>query len=252
MKTVQNAIRVLNEFTAGSPEHSLTELSKRVGIDKVIVHRLLKSMKEMDFVEQDADTKRYRIGAGVSRLAAVRRAHLKPLNFAREILLGLHSELNETIHLAQLDGDLIFVTFVANSTQDLRVVMEPGEMLPAYCTAPGLIFLAFGDEDYRAMALSGRLRPRASRTLTSRSDIEALLPDIRASQLATVDETYSDQAKGIAAPVFNAEGKVVAAISVLGPRFRLDGKAEAKARERLKATALQISRDQGYLPDPAP
>ena len=240
MKTVQNAIRVLNEFTAGSPEHSLTELSKRVGIDKVIVHRLLKSMKEMDFVEQDA------------RLAAVRRAHLKPLNFAREILLGLHSELNETIHLAQLDGDLIFVTFVANSTQDLRVVMEPGEMLPAYCTAPGLIFLAFGDEDYRAMALSGRLRPRASRTLTSRSDIEALLPDIRASQLATVDETYSDQAKGIAAPVFNAEGKVVAAISVLGPRFRLDGKAEAKARERLKATALQISRDQGYLPEAAP
>ena len=251
MKTVRNAIRVLNEFTSGNPEHSLTELGKRVGIDKVIVHRLLKTMKEMEFVEQDADTKRYRIGVGIARLAAVRRAHLKPLNFAREILLGLHSELNETIHLAQLDGDLIFVTFVANSTQDLRVVMEPGEMLPAYCTAPGLIFLAFGDETYRTTALSGRLRPRASRTLTSRSEIEALLPDIRTARTATVDETYSDQAKGIAAPVFNADGNVVAAVSVLGPRFRLEGDAENKARERLKAAALQISRDQDYVPETA-
>jgi len=249
MKTVRNAIKILNTFTADKPERSLTEVSRIVGIDKVIVHRQLKTMKEMDLVEQDIDTKRYRLGVGIAKLAAVRRSHIRPLNFASERLLQVRSEIDETVNLSQLEGDLIFVTNVSLCTSDLRVVMAVGEMLPAYCTAPGLLFLSFGNAHFRNMALSGRLRPRASHTITDRDKIENLLPAIKKDGIAVVDQTYSDQAKGIAAPIFNARGEIIAAVTVLGPSFRLHGKIEERAKTLIKQAASNFSKDQGYDPE---
>ncbi|MCP5372651.1 MAG: IclR family transcriptional regulator [Hyphomicrobiales bacterium] len=248
MKTVRNAITILNAFSVEKPERGLADLSRAVGIDKVIVHRQLKTMKELDFVEQDPETRRYRLGPGVATLAAVRRAFIKPLDHAVEHLAAVHRATDETVHLAQLEGDLIVVTYARFSPQDLRVVLEVGEMIPAYCTAPGLLFLAHGGAPFRDRQLAGRLRPRAARTVTDRASIEALLPAIRDQGHVIVDQTYSDQAKGIAAPVFGAQGQIVAAATVLGPSFRLAGDREAEAIDLIKAAAARISRDQGYDP----
>ncbi|MBJ3775618.1 IclR family transcriptional regulator [Acuticoccus mangrovi] len=251
MKTVRNAISVLNAFSLDRPEMSLAELSARVGIDKVIVHRLLRTMKEERFVEQDPSTRHYRLGPAVGDLAAVRRALLRPIEHAADRLLPVHAKLNETIHLAQLEGGFVVVTFVALCTQELRTVMEVGERLPIYCTGPGLIYLAYGDDRFREMQLSGRLRRRASNTVTDRKTLEAMLPGIREAGLAVVDGTYSDGSKGISSPIFGADGRVIGVASVLGPSSRLQGADEARAIATIKDATLRISKRHGYRPPDA-
>ncbi|GAB5375941.1 MAG: IclR family transcriptional regulator [Acuticoccus sp.] len=248
MKTVRNALNVLTAFRLERPEMSLGELSERVGLDKVIVHRLLKTMKEEQFVEQDSRSRQYRLGPAVGDLAAVRRALLRPVDHAVERLRDVHGSLNETIHLAQLEGGFVVVTFVALCTQELRTVLEVGERLPIYCTAPGLLYLAHGDETFRNIQLAQRMRQRAKNTITDRVEIEAMLPKIRSSGVAVVDGTYSDGSKAISAPVYDVTGRMIAAASVLGPSMRLAGEDEAIACEAISAAALAISRSHGYHP----
>ena len=248
MKTVRNAMAVLTAFTMDRPEMALAELSARVGIDKVIVHRLLRTLKEARMVEQDSDTRHYRLGPAVGDLAAVRRALLRPIEHAVDRLLPVHEKLNETIHLAQLEGGFVVVTFVAMCTQELRTVMEVGERLPIYCTGPGLLYLAYGDESFRNAQLSGRMRKRATNTVTNRAEIEAMLPGIRETGIAMVDSTFSDGSKALSAPVLDGAGRMIAAVSVLGPSFRLQGADESRAEAAIRAAALQISKRHGYRP----
>lgn len=246
MKTVHNAIKVLNVFTRHRPELSLADISSHVAIDKVIVHRMLKTLKEARFVEQDPSTKHYRLGPALGDLAAIRRSMLRPIDHAVAPLLSVHEKIDETIHLSQLEGDLIFVTYSVSSTQELRTVMSVGERLPFYCTGPGLLFLAHGDDAFRDAQLSGRLRKRAANTLTDRRRVEALLPDIRESGIVKVDSTYSDGSKAITAPIFDSANRLIAAASVLGPSLRLQGSHEVKAQAAITAAAQQISRRHGY------
>lgn len=244
-------MRLLNEFTTETPEIGVTELGRRVQLDKVIVHRLLKTMREFGIVEQCAQTRRYRLGGNISKLAAIRRAFVKPLEFAPDHLLAIRDKIDETVHLSQLEGDQIVVTFVSECSHTLRVVVDVGEVLPAYCTGPGLLFLAHAGDEYRRTALSGALKPLAPGTMTDPAAIEAMLPQIREDGIATVDETYSGQAKAISAPVFDAQGRIIAAATILGPSFRLDGDEDKRARQLIVKAALDISKRYGFTPEVA-
>lgn len=239
-------MRLLNEFTPQTPEIGVSELGRRIQLDKVIVHRLLKTMQEFGVVEQCPQTKRYRLGGHISKLATIRRTFVKPLHYAAGPLLSVREQIDETVHLSQLEGDQIIVTFVSECSHTLRVVVDVGEILPAYCTGPGLLFLAHAGADFRRATLSGDLKPLTPSTLTDPAAIEALLPRIRSEGIATVDETYSGQAKAISAPVFDAQGKIIAAATILGPSFRLNGVEDKRARELIAKTARSISERYGF------
>jgi|GEM_PF-3668584 len=239
-------MHVLNAFSRNQPELSLAALSALVGIDKVIVHRMLKTMMEGGVVEQDHTTKQYRLGPKVGDFAAVRRSMVRPVEHAVDLLLSVHEKTDETVHLAQLEDEFVIVTFSVSSTQGLRVVMSVGERLPFYCTGPGLLYLAYADAEFREIELSRRMRRRASGTITDRKVIESILPDIRKKGIAIVDSTYSDGSKAITAPIFNKSGQLIAAASVLGPSIRLQGKDETRVETMIVNAAQQISKRHGY------
>src|SRR5262245_42114715 len=104
MKTVRTTISVLRQFSKTEPELGVSEIARRLGLDKATIHRVLRTLITERFVEQDPATKRYRLGFGVLDIAAARMAGFHFLaNTAAEIQ-RLSASIGESVGIHALDG----------------------------------------------------------------------------------------------------------------------------------------------------
>ena len=103
MKTVDKAFSVLDQFSLTRTEIGLSELSRMAGLDKAATRRLLVAMGKHGFIEQSAETRKYRLGHGFLRLARIREATVPVIQAAQEAVDWLMQETNETAH-ASLPG----------------------------------------------------------------------------------------------------------------------------------------------------
>ncbi|RUW97142.1 IclR family transcriptional regulator, partial [Mesorhizobium sp. M8A.F.Ca.ET.059.01.1.1] len=105
MSTVGKAISLLELFTVAEPELGLSDLARRSGFDKATTRRLLVALTGHGLVEQDAATRHYRLGAGLSRLARIREARFPFLQTAVPLVRDLASATAETVHLSEYGID---------------------------------------------------------------------------------------------------------------------------------------------------
>ncbi|MHB9381962.1 helix-turn-helix domain-containing protein, partial [Mesorhizobium sp. W067] len=105
MGTVGKAISLLELFTADEPELGLSDLARRCAFDKATTRRLLVALGGHGFVEQDAGTRHYRLGAGLSRLARIREACFPFLQTAIPVAQDLAGSTTETVHLSEFGVD---------------------------------------------------------------------------------------------------------------------------------------------------
>jgi DNA-binding IclR family transcriptional regulator len=226
IQTVANTFHLLETFQ-DVEELGVTELSRQLALHKNNVFRILATLEELGYVDQCVGTERYRLSVRCLELA---RAFLRPRNLVRlgrPAVQELASASGESAHLAILDG--FGVVHLCGEQSD-RLVVTPsrvGMRLDAHCTALGKVLLACGDPALRARfaeQLDGRGAPLARRTPATVTDREKLLDHLRtvAAQGWAVDlEECEPGLCCAAAPVLDASGAVVAALSVSGPAFRL-------------------------------
>ena len=112
MGTVGKAISLLELFTVAEPELGLTDLARRSGFDKATTRRLLVALTSRGFIEQDAATRHYRLGAGLSRLARIREARFPFLQTAVPLVRDLASATAETVHLSEFGTDRLVTVHV--------------------------------------------------------------------------------------------------------------------------------------------
>ena len=223
MKSLHKALDVLFALSSSqSSSLALSELSRIVNIDKVIVHRILRTFVERNVVVQDPATKRYRLGDQLIAMAGKRMASFKPLTLARPHLLALWNETQETVHFNVLSQDESTVVQVLDSPQAIRVAGTLGQKAPLHCTASGKIFLAFGTEALRERVLSVPLTRFTEKTVTEKEAVLTILDKVREEKCATDLEEYLPHAGAVAAPVFNRNGHCIAAVAVRAPIVRLD------------------------------
>jgi len=246
MKTVAKAMSLLLQFSASRPDWGLSEISRATGIDKVIAHRLLRTLAGFDMVAQDTSTRRYRLGPAVVELAGYQLAKLLPLEVGRPHLLALWEDTRETIHLVVPRRHEVAAMLVLESPQPMRVAANFGERAPAYCTPSGKTFLAFGTDELRNAVLAGPLIKHTPATIVSRTEIEKELAGIRKKGVAFDFEEATEHVRAVAAPVFGRDGKVEAAVALLGPAVRMPRRRMTQLARQVIATAGAISRELGY------
>ena len=105
IQSVERAILLLKEFGLSGPELGVTEASKRLGLHKSTVSRLLGTLERGGFVEQVSDTRRYRLGLQLASLAGLAVTQLDLSSAARPYLVNLAAQSEETATLSVLDGD---------------------------------------------------------------------------------------------------------------------------------------------------
>ncbi len=251
IQTVTNALRLLEEFGADE-ELGVTELSRRLGLHKNNVFRLLATLEEMGYVEQAEQSERYRLGVRCLELGYAFSRHRDLVRSARPVLEGLARETGETVHLGVLRDFQVVHLDGEPASHLVATTLRVGQRLEAHCTALGKALLAASEASVRERfdrerVARGALEPFTSATITDREKLFEHLRTV-ASQGWAVD--LEERATGLccaAAPVHDATGTVVAALSVSGPLFRLDAERLLdRAVPAVLAAAARLSRELGW------
>lgn len=219
--TVTKALGLLEYFSEEEPEFGLSELARRSGVDKAAVHRMMNAMAESGLVEQQVDTRMYRLGAGVLRLARVRETAFPIGSIVHPILDGLSQETGETAHASLVSGRSLANIGTSESKKGNRVSLVAGEVLPFHSTASGLATMAFGDPKLMTRVLSGPLLARTAHTVTDPDELRARVQSVQKIGFAESDHTNEEDVHGIAAPLFDRMGQACGAVSVSTPSHRM-------------------------------
>jgi IclR family KDG regulon transcriptional repressor len=246
LSSVATAIRLLKAFSEDDDELGISELSRRLGLAKSTVHRLAVTLVSEGLLEQDRDNGKYHLGIALFRLGALVRRRMNVSNEARPYLYDLREKINETVHLAILDGSEIMYVYNLESTQAIRMRSDIGVRKPAYCTAEGQAILAFQPAEVIERVVAAGLAPRTPKTLTSADKFIKALGVVRQRGCAIEDEESELGMVCIAAPIRDDSGDVVAAVGIAGPLMRLSKKSIAAFLPHVIATADLVSVRLGY------
>lgn len=236
-------LEVLGDARAPLSLGAIVEATRR---PKGTVHRMLATLVNTGFVIQDAETARYALTVKLWRLGMAAVSDLDVVKTARPWLERLVAATDETVHLAVLDpaGSLIYISKV-ESPRSIRVQTLIGQLNPAWCTATGRSMLAF-DAAMVERVLAQPLTPRTPKTVTDPKKIRAALAEVAAKGYAVTKSENHLELGGIAAPIRNHAGEVVASCGVGIPAFRMARALIDDCIPHVVRTAEAISAGLGY------
>lgn len=227
-------MRVLGLFEAVSAARegrTLAQLSVQLGSPKSSLLLLLRPLVAGGYLLHVDN--RYRLGAAAYKLASAILATRDLAQSMGPYLEDLATRTRESVFLALLDREARLVTYVdrIDSPQAVRYSVPVGTMRPLYCSAAGLVLLAFQDEEWRERYLrTAHIKPLTPDTVVGKAAIRAQLARIREEGVAVSVGAAVAGVAGIAAPVFDPDGSVCAALLIGAPADRFRGELPALRR----------------------
>ena len=253
VEAVDRALQALEELADTPGGLGVTELGRRLGIDKSTAHRLLGTLLARGFVRVLPQTQRYALGLRLAGLgaAAVRGVDLSDV--ARPHLEALRDRTAEAATLAVLFEGEVLVLARATSTGALTVSHGVGSRLAAHSSALGKVLMAGADDPETVpRVIAQRGLPRQTEHTLVRSDaLLAHLDVVRQQGWAIDDEETALGLRCLAAPVRDASGANVAAIGISGPTSRVTTALVPALSGVVRGAAVALSTALGYRPRPA-
>jgi DNA-binding IclR family transcriptional regulator len=246
LQSVNRALTAL-ELVADAGELGVSELGRQLGVHNATASRLAAVLAERGLLERDPVTERYRIGFGLVRLAGAAMSGLDLVRLARPIMETLAERAREASNLGVRSGDdVVYVDQIAGS-RSIVTVSWVGRRTPLHCTSNGKVLLAWADDPDRERLLAGPLESYTKHTVTDPDTLRRELESIRRRGYAQAVEELEEGLNAVAAPVRQADGRVIAALGVSGPAFRMHA-VDVPRMGLLTAEAAQaVSRQLGYL-----
>jgi DNA-binding IclR family transcriptional regulator len=247
-RSVERALSILHLFILGEAEISLSDISHQVGLHQSTVFRLLATLSAAGFVEQNANTGRYRLGPAALSIGQAFLRHSDLRQLAEAPLAQLRDRSGETVHLATLHGkDVIYLEKLPGLHPIGLMSSRVGERAPAHCTGLGKALLAHVPEEAVRQEFAAGLRSYTPRTITRMNAFLPELSKVRQTGFAVDDEEHEQGVMCVAAPVFDSH-RVVAAISVAGPSDRIrEGIRSRDLTEQVLTAAQDISSRLGRV-----
>ena len=246
LSSVANSIRLLTSFSGDEDELGITTLAGRLRLAKSTVHRLAATLTSAGFLEQNAETGRYRLGVALFELGALVRRRMDVANEARPKLRELLDKTGETVQLGIVDHFSVLYVYEMESPRAIRMAAAVGGRAPLHCTAVGKVLLAFQTPEYVKEVVQQGLTAYTPRTVTRREALLDMLDEVRQREHAVDDEESESGLRAVAAPVRNHTGSVIAAVGVAAPVQRMSKKTMQTCVPGVMATAAAVSARLGY------
>lgn len=225
---------------------TLAQVVQATGRPKGTVHRMLSTLVNTGFATYSRATGVYALTLKAWRIGSSALRDFDLVNLARPLLDRLRSETGETVHLSVLEpsGEIVYVAKVV-SPKSIGVQTRLGQLSPSWCTATGRSILAY-DQATAERILSGQLEQRTSRTVTDPRELRSILARVRDTGYVVTRGENHPEMGGIAAPVWDHAGQVVASVGVAMPVYRMTSEAVRVTIPRVLAAADAISRELGH------
>lgn len=243
IEALVRGLRVLAQFDQDHTNLSLTDLVERTGFNKATVFRILATLEHEGYLERDPVTRNYRPGIKALRLGFAVLSSLDLRQVARPHLENLASSLDLTASLSVLDGmDVVYVDRVRNRSI-MGVVLELGSRIPAHCSSMGKAMLAhLPPDELEDHLASADLTACTSNSIKTLAEFRETLEIVRAKGVAFNIEELAVGLRAVAAPIFDQNGRVVAAINVSGTSDAISvDYLQKELASKVKAVAQRVS-----------
>ncbi len=248
-RAILRVLQVL-EYVAERPEgSSLAQMCDALKVPKTTLFTMLKTLQGSGHLE--LQNGRYRLGLPAVSLGIVMGASARRSfpNCAQASLESLSRQTGETSFLAELTADGTHCRYrsVVESGSWLRFSVQPDSLKPAHATGTGRAMLAYLPKaDLDPILSRMRFEKMTSKTLGSRRAVLAALSKVRREHVSISDSGTVSQVMSVAAPIFDADARVIAAVSAGGPTGRISPKLTAIERA-VRSAAQEISLTLGYV-----
>ena len=250
IRALDRAISILSLLSDGIPR-TTAEISQQLELSPSTTFRMVSTLAYYRYVRRDKKTNQYQLGLSCLELAQAYLVSNDVRMVALPELEALRDETKETIHLAVLDKmEIVYLEKLPGLHAIGIMSSHIGGRAPAFCTAVGKILLAYQDQaKIREYYSIHALYPFTKATIVELDFLMKELIAINQQGFAFDRGEHESEVRCIATPIFNLNGQIEAAISISGPSIRMDPLEENHSMiARAKQTALNISRQLGYLP----
>lgn len=246
LSSVKNALRILKCFTMDEPEKKISEISTILGINKSTVSRTMATLASEGFVYKDPDTKKYRLGFSLLSLSSIVNSNMDVYRESQPILNKLVENLGETAHISVLDQLEVIYLQKVECNHPVRFLTHVGRRNPPYCTSSGKILLAYAEEKMVEAVIAKGLKKFTKTTISHPEQLRIHLKEIRKKGYTASFEEFHEGVVSIAAPIYDYRGKVIASLSVVGPKQRIQTNKVQGFAKKIIAAAHEISESMGY------
>ncbi len=248
-RSLERALKILCTFHRDRQTLTLSQLSKILTLSKTTVSRLASTLIKYDFIKWDPYSKHYSLGLKLFELGSVIFSSFSVRRVALSHLSQLQSKLGKTTFLGILqDDELVYIDKREDPRNPILFASQIGTRRPPYFGMLGQILMAYlPDSEVDRLLKRTPLKPLTKRSLTNKKQFKARLRKIREQGFFVDQEEAFDGVTGIAAPVRDYSGKVIAGIGVGIFSSSMDSTQTRKIINDVLETAKKISQEMGYL-----
>jgi DNA-binding IclR family transcriptional regulator len=251
-KTLAKGLLLLVLLSRKKKALSLEELTKVAGLSKTVCFRLLNTLKEMHFVEQESQSKKYRLGVQNISIGAVALESLNLRQIALPFMQKLREVCNETVNLSILDGtDIVFVGRL-EASHIINTHHRIGDRLSAYSTCQGKAIMAFTpSEEIEELLTQISFTKFTNNTLDSPEKLKAELGQIRKRGVAFNEQELENGLWAVAGVILDHSDLPIASLNIALPLVRHSRHdAIRKFAPMVAETCKEISRLMGCTNPP--
>lgn len=248
---VTRALNALELFLRSSESLSVAEIAARLELPRTTAHELVHTLAARGYLSPIENRQhKYQLGLATFELGSIYAARLNLANEGRQVSQAVAAECGETVYVAVIHGvDVVYIA-KEDSTQAVRLIANIGMRLPAHCTGIGKALLS-GLSDEALTTLYGECEELVGMTpnsITSMSLLREQLSEVRSRGFAYDDCESTPGVQCVAAPVFNHQAAIVAAISIAVPTMRMSHERWAELADLVRSGADELSRRLGHRP----
>lgn len=251
--SVGKAFAMLKSFTSEAFELTLSEVAARADLDRGTAFRLIQTLTELGYLQAVPQSRRFRLGVACLDLGYTVLSHGSLRTIVEPLLRDLVPEVGDAASLGILDGgDVIYLARVGAGLDRHKMDRRPGTRIPAYSAALGHAMLAHLGRNEQIERLESRPRVKLSeRTLTDLDALLARLDQVKNKGHAVSDGENAYGLRTLATPILDAQGFVIAGLSVTVDAMRMDMptfREQALPKlMRLTSTVQEIAIKSGLL-----
>lgn len=236
-KSILKTLSILEQYSKAD-ELGIKELSESTGIPASTVQRIVNTLVMKQYLVQNPHTLKYQLGIAFFNISSRYSNSRDWVEVAKAHMEEQVEKTQETVNLAILQGKSVIYLTKVDSPHILRPNFTVGTAYPALNTALGRCLLAYQPWDKVERMI--RLQPNFNKDI---NEFHEMLEEVERNGYATEDEEFQPGLFCIAAPVWDANDRVVAAISTSIPKIRLDERNKENIIGMMQSTASQISLD---------
>jgi DNA-binding IclR family transcriptional regulator len=241
VRVLHKTLDILETIKSRESGLKLAELARMVELPKATVYRILTTLEGRGYLDRGSDGS-YRMAKKMFDLQRSESLEQILSRAAQPVMEKLVDSTKETVNLGILDGGEVVVINTVESPQAVRMSSKIGNRRHLHSTALGKVFLA-GLPQKEFLRLI-RMKGMAKLTPTTIETVEELTAEIervRHQGWAMDNQENEMEGRCVGAAITGEGGRVLAALSISGPVFRMDVARARKLVEELTGACAEIS-----------